>query len=443
MLGTKRINSLLRRLLQIDRPVPTRTEAEIEAEVLQNFRWNFGVNLMDVATFWFGLSFISATTIVPLFISKLSDSPIPIALAAIIAQSGWYLPQIFTSNFVEGLARKKPVVVNLGLFTERLPLWLIVFSAVSAAWSPTLALVLFLIGYAWHGYGAGLVATSWQDLIARVFPVQRRGRFMGISLFVGALFGALAAGFSVKLLSDYPFPTNFVFAFAIAAVFITISWFFLALTREPVQPVTAPRKSTRQFWSDLPRILRRDDNFRHFLVARWLLALGAMGTGFITVAAVKRWSVADGTVGAYTAAFLLGQTAANLIIGFLSDKYGHKLTLEIASFLSFLAFAIAWLAPTSEYYFIVFALLGAVTGATVVSGLMVVMEFSAPEKRPTYAGLANTSVGVISIIAPLIGAVLALAGYNWLFAASAAASLLALITLRWWVKEPRFAAVES
>jgi len=52
-------------------------------------------------------------------------------------------------------------------------------------------------------------------------------------------------------------------------------------------------------------------------------------------------------------------------------------------------------------------------------------------------------VGVISIIAPLLGAALAAAGYNWLFAASAAVSLLALIAMRWWVKEPRYAATEA
>ena len=73
-----------------------------------------------------------------------------------------------------------------------------------------------------------------------------------------------------------------------------------------------------------------------------------------------------------------------------------------------------------------------------MSGILVIMEFSSPEKRPTYAGLTNTSVGVVSMVGPLIGAWLAIAGYNWLFAASAILSLLAMIALHWWVKEPRY-----
>jgi len=428
----------MRRLLQMDQPVPAHTEAEIEAERDRNYRWNFSVNMADVVSFWFGLSFISSTTIVPLYISKLTDSTVAIGLAAVISQGAWYLPQLFTANFVEGLARKKPMVVNLGFFLERLPMWVIVLSAVFAAWNPALALFIFLTAFAWHSFGAGVIATSWQDLIARCFPVERRGRFMGTSFFVGALTGAAAAGFSARLLADFPFPTNFIYSFTIAALSISISWVFLALTREPVGPVIKNKQSNRQFWSDLPHIVRRDENYRRFLFARLLLALGGMGLGFVTVAAVKRWSIADGTVGTYTLAFLLGQMAGNLTVGFLADKRGHKLSLEIGALSSFLAFALAWLAPTPEFYLVVFFLLGIMTGAVLVSGILVVMEFSRPERRPTYIGMTNTSVGVVSMIAPLIGAALAVAGYNWLFAVSAILSLLSAVALHWWVREPRF-----
>ena len=112
----------LRWLLELDRPTPPRTDAEIAAEVERNYRWNFAVNLLDGAFFWFGASFASSTTILPLFISKLTSDPLPIGLLAVIAQAAWFLPQLFTANLIERLARKKPVVVNLGLFLERLPL---------------------------------------------------------------------------------------------------------------------------------------------------------------------------------------------------------------------------------------------------------------------------------------------------------------------------------
>jgi MFS family permease len=227
--------------------------------------------------------------------------------------------------------------------------------------------------------------------------------------------------------------------FAIAAAALTVSWGFLALVREPVQAVDLPWQSNRQFLAKLPGLIRRDLNFRHFLIARSLIALGTLGTGFITVSAISRWQVADSTVGVYTAVYLLGQTAGNLFFGFLADRFGHKLSLTIGALASALAFALAWLAPGPEWIYAVFFLLGVNLGAVLVSGILVTLEFSEPRRRPTYAGIANTTVGLASIIAPLIGAWLAVLDYGWLFAVGAAVNLVAALVMHWWVKEPRWA----
>jgi MFS family permease len=429
----------MRRLLQVDRPVPPHSDEDVAAEVARNYRWNFTVNLLDGASFWLGASFMSSSTILPLFISKLTPSPLPVGLVAVIAQGGWFLPQLFTANSVERLVRKKPVVINLGFFLERLPIWVLVAAAFVALQSSTLALTLLLLGYAWHALGAGAVATAWQDLIARCFPVERRGRFLGLTSFLGAGTGVLGSALSAWLLRTYAFPTNFVYTFALAAGFITLSWVFLALTREPVQPVDAPRQSNRQFLAKLPDLLRRDFNFRRFLVARLLLALGGMGVGFVTVAAVRRWGVSDGTVGVYTAAMLLGQTAGNLVLGLLADRFGHKLSVELGALASFLAFVLAWLAPSAAWYYAVFVLIGVTMGAVFVSGILVVLEFCEPSRRPTYVGLTNTGVGLAGVTGPLLGAWLASVSYDWLFALSAVIYLAALVTMRWWVREPRWA----
>ena len=261
---------------------------------------------------------------------------------------------------------------------------------------------------------------------------------MGTTMFIGAGMGALGSGFSAWLLTNFSFPTNFVYTFIIAAAAITLSWVFLALTREPVQPVKAPRQSNRQFWAGLPHIVRQDHNFRRYLIARLLMALGGMGVGFVTVAAVARWHVPDSTVGVFTGVTLVGQTISNLTFGWLADRYGHKISLEIGALASMLAFALAWIAPNPAWFYAVFALLGVTSGAIIVSGILVVMEFSEPERRPTYVGLANTGAGLVGMAAPLLGAALAGVAYTWLFAVSAAINLLALVLMRWWVQEPRW-----
>ncbi len=414
---TTHTKSALRRLLRVDPAPPVRSAVDVALEVERNYPWNFAFNLLDGATFWLGLSFMSSTTIVPLFVSKLTSSQLAIGLIAVIANSGWFLPQLFTANTVQRLPRRKPVVVNLGFFTERLPLWLLPLAALLAVEAPTLALLLFFLGYAGHAVGAGVVATAWQDLVARIFPVARRGSFFGITTFVGNGTGALGATFSAWLLATLVFPTNFVATFTLAAFFITLSWAFLAFAREPEQAVTAPRQSNSQFWAGLPQILRSDVNFRRFILARLLLVLGGMGAGFLTVAAVSRWQVSDGVVGLYTLALLIGQTIANAAAGLLADRKGHKLPLELSCALLATAYVLAWQAPSPDWYYVVFVLLGL-----------------------TYTGLINTAMGVTGMVSPLIGAWLATRSYDALFAFSAFFCLAGLVGLHRWVREPRLQA---
>ncbi|NLF63159.1 MAG: MFS transporter [Chloroflexi bacterium] len=435
---------LLRRLVRADLPADRVTDAEVEAQRDRDYRWNFTVNLLDGAAFWFGTSFASASTILPLFISKLSDATWPLAAIAVLGQGGWYLPQLFTASSVERLSRKKPVAVNLGFFAERLPMWLLIVAAIVARETAGLALALLILAYAWHSIGAGVIATAWQDLIARCFPVEKRGRFLGLTTFIGTGMGAAGAALSSWLLATFPFPTSFVYTFTIAAVGVTLSWVFLALTREPVQPPEPLSKDGFNFWTDLRRIMGQDHNFRRFLVARLLIAFAGMGQGFLTVAALRRFGVADAVVGQYTGVMLLGQTAGTLILGFLADRYGHLLSLKIGAVSGTLAYLLAWLAPEAAWYYGVFALLGFAYGSMMVSGILVVLEFSPPARRPTYTGLANSIVGVAGFTAPLLGGVLARIGlgggmgYRLLFALSAAAGLSGLVLLAVWVKEPRW-----
>jgi MFS family permease len=427
----------LRWFLQVDPPVALRPESEVAAEVARNYPWNFNVSVLDFSFFWMGATFASAATILPLFVSKLTPSPWAIGLVAVIAQGGWYLPQLLTANAVERLPRKKPVVVNLGFFSERLPFFLLVVAAMLAGDAPGVALVIFLVGWAWHNLGAGIIAPAWQDLVARCFPVARRGRFLGTASFLGSGAGAVGAVLSTWILQVVPFPFSFVWVFGIAASLILLSWAFLALLREPVQAVTVPRRSAADYFNALPGLLRRDVNFSRFLVARVLLAAGNLGSGFLAVAAVQQWQVTDATVGLYTGAMLAGQTGATLFFGLLADRVGHLVSLKLGGLAFCLAFALAWLTPWADAFIIVFVLLGIGGAALLVSGILVVMEFAAPDRCPTYVGITNTCVGAAGGLAPLFGAALATASYGLVFGVSLAACLAGVIIMVYFVKEPR------
>jgi MFS family permease len=122
----------------------------------------------------------------------------------------------------------------------------------------------------------------------------------------------------------------------------------------------------------------------------------------------------------------------------MADKKGHKFSLELTALASCLAFILAWIAPAENFYLATFLLLGFVNGGTIVSGMLVIMEFADPEQLPSYVAIANTGVGIMGMIAPILGTALATLSYPLLFGLSAFASLLAVGTMRFWVREPRF-----
>lgn len=404
----------------------------------KNYRWNFAVNLLDGAAFMFGNSFLSATTIIPLFISKLTPSLIPIGLVSVITSAGWFLPQLFSARITERFLKMKRIVVGWGLFLERLPIWLMMLSAYLARFLPELALVLFLICLAWHTLGAGVIAPSWMALLAKIFTPEKRGSFLGTTMFLGVGMGVLGSAASAWFLENFEFPNSFIVMFSIAAVFITLSWVFLGMTREPIGVVETHDRDWSTYWKDLLRILKEDENFRRYVISNIIITFGGMGFGFVTISAIQRFDVSDATVGLYTLVMLIGQACGNLVLGWMADHFGHKLSVEIGVLATLLAFLIALVIPSPGFYFVVYALLGINLGAGIVSGMLVVWEFCETSRVPTYSGLVNTTRGMAGLLAPIIATSLAEWRYEILFGLCSLLLIVGICLLHFWVREPRW-----
>ncbi len=412
----------------------------IQRDVERNFTWNFVVNVLDGLFFWGGSSFITASTIIPLYVHRLTDSRLLIGLIATIASSGWMLPQVFTAPYAQRLPQKKRMVVRIGFFSERLPLLILPLTVYAFSVSrPALALLFFFVLYTWHTVGAGAVGPAWQDMIAKIFPVTWRGRFFGTSNFIGSAVGIATASIAAYLLSTFVYPLNFTYCFLAAGIFIFFSWLSIALTREPIVNETVVTTSLHSYWSSLSRILQVDKNFRYFVMQQVFSRLGYMSNGFIAVYALEHWHVSEGTAALYAPVMLIAQMSANIAFGLLADRRGHKVVLEIATLFSLFSLSSVWLGPSPVWVFISFAAMGVSTAGYILSGLMITLEFTTPEQRPVYIGLLNTIRGVGSAVAPLIGGLVAQHwGYDPLFGLTLPFILLAFFLLHWWVREPRY-----
>ena len=411
---------------------------DIELAVARSFRYNAVVTLLNGSFWMFSASFIGRQTILPLYVSHLTDSRLLIGLLSAISTAGWFLPQIFTANWVQRLPRKKVAPVRVGLFTERLPLFLMVPGALLATRSPTLALVVFFLLFAWHVLGNGVVGVGFHAMLAKIIPVDRRGRLMGATQFVGATGGVLCTMVASRLLGRYGFPDGYMFCFAAAAALTLISWIWLALVREPIQAGGEPAASSREYWSRLARILRDDSRFRRYLLSRFVVNIAGMATGFLAVYAAQRWDLPDSQTATFATSMLIGQALCNLLFGCLADRRGQKLVLELAVLCVVLAVGLALAGPGPAWFHAVFALVGGGAAGLRLSGAIIAFEFSSPATRPTYIGLNNTVAGISAALAPLLGGLLVdAAGFRALLAVAFGAGLIGLGMFRWLVSEPR------
>ena len=302
----------------------------------------------------------------------------------------------------------------VGLACERVPYLLIGFAILAFALSaPVVALFAVLVGVAVASTGAGVATPAWLDMIAKVIPVHRRGIWLGLGHGLGALMGIVGAYFVGRILVSYAFPRNYALLFFLAFGFNFISWIGVSLTREPPSQVTKEAISLFRYLRRIMALLKQDDNYRRYLISKSLVNLGGMCVGFFAVYGAETFALDGRGIGLLTAILVGTQAVLNPLWGLLADRVGHKTVLVAAAFSIILAPFTALIAggmATSLSVggvpftlLLTFIFLGAYLAGDNTSSLNIILEFCAPEDRPTYIGLTNSALAPMLILAPIFG----------------------------------------
>ena len=414
----------------------------MSAYVLRHYRYNFAVNVLDGGFFVFGVGFASWVTVFPLFVSHLTDSALLIGLIPAVHTVFWQLPQVFTARAVASRARLKPAVVTLTI-VERFPYVLFgVLALQLARLSSTQALILTFALLTLQGLGAGLTANFWQTMISRTMPPTRWGLFFGTQAAFGSLLGtgsAVAAGW---ILNDQPYPINFAVCFFLCAAAMSVSWVFLAATREPPDTDTPPAMSALTFRRQLWTILRVDGNFRWYLIGRWLQSIVVIPSAFVTVYAVKRFNADPALLGLLTGSLMVTQMVANPLMGMLGDRWGHRQAMIAGTVAAVIVPIVALQAPTVGWLFVIFVLTGISSVCFWLVGITFTLQFGSAKDRPAYVGLANTLTAPSGVLAPLLGGwAIDASGYPAMFILALVGGVLAVAVLALAVHDPHQAPV--
>ncbi len=410
----------------------------LEKNIRENLKHNLIVNLLDGGLFGVALGFASFSAVLPLFVASMTDSATLIGLVPAIHSTGWLLPQLFTASRVSRLRKYKRTVLLMTIH-ERAPF---LGFAIVALLLPFIGintgLVLTFCLLIWQGLGGGFTANAWTSMISKIIPPESRGTFFGMQGGLANLFISMSAIGAGYLLDYFEAPWDFATCFLLAVFFFIISWFALAATREPEDTEKfIPEKKTH-FWDDSKKVLRRDKNFNWFLVVRVLSQFATMGFSFYIIYALREFDMTEVVSGYLIATLTISQTVANIGMGWVGDKVGHRMMLIIGAVAAFFSAILAWNASSLAWFYPIFVLTGIANVAIWTNSMSMTVAFGTETERPIYIGLSQTLTAPATIIAPLIGGwIVDAAGFTPTFTISAILATGMLGILVFLVKDPR------
>jgi MFS family permease len=408
-----------------------------EGFIQQNLRFNFTVNILDGGFFGFALGFASFITIIPLFVSQMTESALLIGLLPAIHNVGWMFPQLLTAGWVSRAKRLKPLVLWMTVH-ERIPF----LGLALVAWflpqlGPQTALILTFLLLVWQGFGGGFTANAWTNMITKIMPANLHGTFFGAQMAAFTGLEGLSAILAGLILDRFDGPLDFSLCFLAACLSFAISFVFISLTREPEGRPRLFEGQPVGFWKESQRILKTNGNFVVFLVMRWLSQFAGMAFSFYIVYVVWNFGVGEVEAGFMTGIFLLSSILSGLVMGRLADRWSPRAVMVIGALAATLSATLAMLAPSPTWFYASFILTSMAIVAIWTIPLPLTVQFGTEEERPYYIGLSSTLTAPATLLAPVVGGWLAdTGGFQATFIVSIACGVLMAAMLVFVMKDP-------
>ena len=396
---------------------------------------NFILLVIDGATFAFAISLLSETTIIPAFVSALTSNPVLVGLVAALFAVGRYLPQLIGAHLVLGRSRRKPLFLAI-VVAERFGILAIALSATLIGFvPPSVVLLVFFLSFTFYAVTTGLIGPVYGDFVAKGLP-KARGWFFGIVQLLGGGLGFTAALWAERVLQDRGFPEGNQVLFWTSFALSMLSIGFVAALKEVDYPLAEARPPFIQTLRLIPSIIKDDQNYRSYLVARSVMALSTLGIGFVVVDGFTR-GLTPPDAALLAAVFILSQAISGFVLGFVGNYWGWRIVVISGGFFLAGGMITSVLATSVTLYVVAFALLGSANAVTVIGDPNMSIEMADTRRTSVYIGTTSTLLAPFFIFGPLLaGVFVSTVGYTTIFITALFLSI-ASIFLALSVKEPR------
>lgn len=351
-----------------------------------------------------------------------AGAPAFVGLLVPVRESGALLPQAAISPWVARHPRRTRVWV-IGAIGQALAAGGMAATAVTA--TGTLAGILIVALLAVFALARSLSSLSIKDVMGRTIPTGLRGRVTGWSDSASGLV-ALTVGLGLRLVDGAP-ATTFMWLFAAGAGLWLLAVLVLSGIDEP-ETVEDDRNATTL--GQALGMLRRDADFRHFVIARMLLLVSALTPPFVVVLAVEATGDDIAGLGPFVVAAGLASLLGGRTWGRFADRSSRLVMVAAGGSASAVVLAVigvhllgaSVLWPWVGLYFV----LALIHTGTRVGRSTYVVELGDRGARTSYIAVSNTVMGVLLLAVGAVTSALAAASTVLALAVLAALGMLAV-----------------
>ncbi len=402
--------------------------------------------IVDGANFNIGGAFLEANTVLPTYVSTLTDSPFLIGLVSTTRTFGYLIPQIFVAGFIERLPSKKPFMIKAG-WIMRAAAFCLALSALLSQNNPSLALAVFYTSLVVFAVADGFSGLPWMAIVAKTIPPEKRGSLFGTMQALGGI-AAFLSGFLVRALLEQEgrYPLNYFAVMRIGSTFLLGSQLAMHFVVDLEAEVSGERTSMMKYLKRLPLAVRENASFRRLLVVRMLVGGLYLVLPFFAIHAQSALNFPKSIVGLFISAQMVGLVAGGPLWGYLGDHHGSYWVVRVVALLTGVTgvlalcarflYSIGWLSLTYVLYFLLYFCLGGYFGGVWIGFSNYVIDVADDSQTATFLGVLNTVTAPLTLLTMVGGWILQTAGYVALFGVMVGVQAIACL-LAWNLPDSR------
>jgi hypothetical protein len=391
---------------------------------------NFLLHLLASTATKIGDELASAKLVLAWLMATLSAPPGLVALLVPIREAGALLPQLAVAGYLRRASVRKwfwvAGSVVQGLAVTGMGLVAVGLEGAPAGWAILALLVLFSLA-------RGICSVAHKDVLGKTIDKRRRGTVMGYAAAIAGL-ATIAIGAVIAVLRGTEVgPELFLALLGAAGLLWLLAALIFAALRERPGATEGGASALGEALASLD-LLRREPDFRHFLITRGLLLSTALSMPYYVVLAQGLGQGGAG-LGMLMVASGLAASISAPIWGRLSDR-SSRLTLAASAVVAALAGLAVFLVTLPEHsYGIEFYLIAGLYLVLNVahSGVRLgrktyLVDMATSETRASYTAVSNTFIGALLLFGSLFGLVAETLGTRYLLLILALVALLAAVS---------------